>query len=172
MFNTKFPRSTQLTFGSLMFAVKEEGNLRMLHPGPAPERQVPAHGQDLCCPTTSSTSGGAYSGSDSYAGDYICTAKLVRGIPVMTSILRPSIGASSSSSSAASPDQDSSDDYLEIGISTCRDFIRESLLIFMVSLNGDPSHNSSIRYPTIGRSEASDARTPNAGMIQNLNLDF
>jgi hypothetical protein len=35
-----------------------------------------------------------------------------------------------------------------------------------------PSHNSSNRYPTIGRSEASDAQTPNDGMIQNLNSDF
>jgi hypothetical protein len=42
----------------------------------------------------------------------------------------------------------------------------------MVALAGAPSHNSSSRYPTIGRSEASDARTSNDGMIQNLNLDF
>jgi hypothetical protein len=42
----------------------------------------------------------------------------------------------------------------------------------MVALAGGPSHNSSSRYPTIGRSEASDAQTPNDGMIQNLNLYF
>jgi hypothetical protein len=42
----------------------------------------------------------------------------------------------------------------------------------MVASAEDPSHNSSSRYPTIGRSEAFDARTPNNGMIQNLNLDF
>jgi hypothetical protein len=30
---------------------------------------------------------------------------------------------------------------------------------------GEPSHNSSSRYPIIGRSEASDARTPNNAMI-------
>jgi hypothetical protein len=42
----------------------------------------------------------------------------------------------------------------------------------MVALNGDPSHNSSSRYPTIERSEASDVQTPNDGMIQNLNPDF
>jgi hypothetical protein len=35
-----------------------------------------------------------------------------------------------------------------------------------------PRLESLSRYPTIGRSEASDARTPNDGMIQNLNLDF
>jgi hypothetical protein len=42
----------------------------------------------------------------------------------------------------------------------------------MVALAGAPSHNSSSRYPTIERSEASDARTSNDGMIRNLNLDF
>jgi hypothetical protein len=61
---------------------------------------------------------------------------------------------------------------LEIGISICGDSTREAHLIFMVAPNGDPSHHISNRYPTIGRSEASDARTPNAKMVQNLNLDF
>jgi hypothetical protein len=72
----------------------------------------------------------------------------------------------------ASPDQDSSDDYLEIRISACGDSVGEGRLIFMVAPNVDPSYNSSSRYPTIMRSEASDARTPNEGMIQNLNSDF
>jgi hypothetical protein len=133
---------------------------------------VSVHGQDLCCPTTSSTSGGACSGSDSCAGLYICTAKLVRDIPVVTSSLQPSTRASSSSSSAASPDPDSSDDYLEIGIGTYGDSTGEGRLIFMVAPNGDLMHHSSSRYPTIRRSEASDARSPNVGMIRNLNLDF
>jgi hypothetical protein len=38
--------------------------------------------------------------------------------------------------------------------------------------NGDRSHNSSSRNPTIGRSEASDARSPNVGIIRNLNPEF
>jgi hypothetical protein len=42
----------------------------------------------------------------------------------------------------------------------------------MVAPNGDRSHNNSSRYPTIGRSEASDVWTPTGGLIQNLNLDF
>jgi hypothetical protein len=42
----------------------------------------------------------------------------------------------------------------------------------MVALAGAPTHKGSSRYPTIRRLEASDARTPNDGMIQNLNLDF
>jgi hypothetical protein len=90
----------------------------------------------------------------------------------MTSRLRPLTGVSSLSSLAVSPDQDSSDDYPKIEISTCGDSAREGRLIFMVASNGDPSHHSSSRYPTIGMSEASNARTPNAGMIRNLNPDF
>jgi hypothetical protein len=42
----------------------------------------------------------------------------------------------------------------------------------MVALNDDWSHNSSNRYPTIRRSEVSDARTPSGGLVWNLNLDF
>jgi hypothetical protein len=42
----------------------------------------------------------------------------------------------------------------------------------MVAPNEDqPRHNSS-GYPTIGRSEASDARTPSTGLIRNSNPDF
>jgi hypothetical protein len=42
----------------------------------------------------------------------------------------------------------------------------------MVALMGGHSQNNSSRYLTIGRSEVSDARTPNDGMIWNLNPDF
>jgi hypothetical protein len=171
-FDVKFPHGTQLTFRSLTFAIGEDGTLRMLPPGPALERQTLAHGQDQCRLATPSTSGDACSGLDSCAGLYICTTKLIRGILVMTSRLRPSTGVSSLSSLAVSLDQDSSDDYPKIEISTYGDSAREGHLIFMVASNGDPSHHSSSRYPTIGMSEASNARTPNAGMIQNLNLDF
>jgi hypothetical protein len=34
------------------------------------------------------------------------------------------------------------------------------------------ARHSSSGYPTIGRSEASDARTPSTGLIRNLNLNF
>jgi hypothetical protein len=70
------------------------------------------------------------------------------------------------------PRSSSSDDYPEIGVSAHRDSTGEGRLIFMVALNGDLSHNNSSRYPTIERSEASDARTPDDWMIQNLNPDF
>ncbi len=102
----KFPRSTQFTFGSLTFVAGEDGDLKMLPPGTAPEHPAPA---------PSSTSGGTCSGSDSFAGLYICTVKLVQGIPIVMSTLRPFVGVSSSSSSTSSPNRDSSSDYPDRG---------------------------------------------------------
>jgi hypothetical protein len=135
----------------------------MLPPEPAPERLAL---------TSSSASDGSCSGSDPCAGSYICTTKIVRGIPVMTSILRPLVGASSSSASASSSDPDSSDDYPKIEAGACGETVEDGCLICMVPPNGDRSHNSSNRYPTIGRIEASDARTPSGGLVRNLNPDF
>jgi hypothetical protein len=135
----------------------------MLPPGPAPEHPTPA---------PSSTSGGACLDSDPFAGLYIRTAKLVRGIPIVMSTLRPFVRASSSSSSASSPGLDSSNDYLEIRASACRNSTEDGRLILMVAPDGDQARNSSSGYPTIGRSEATDAQTPSAGLVQNLNPDF
>jgi hypothetical protein len=42
----------------------------------------------------------------------------------------------------------------------------------MVAPDGDRAHNSSSGYPTIGRSETTDAQTPSAGLVQNLNPEF
>jgi hypothetical protein len=42
----------------------------------------------------------------------------------------------------------------------------------MVAPTGAPSQNSSSRYPTIGRSEASDAWTSNDRLVQNLSPNF
>jgi hypothetical protein len=42
----------------------------------------------------------------------------------------------------------------------------------MVAPDGDRARNSSSGYPTIGRSEATDAQTPSAELVQNLNPDF
>jgi hypothetical protein len=144
----------------------------MLPPGPAPECLLLIYGQAPCFPAISSTSDGVCSSLDPYTGLHICTVKLVRGISIMTSIIQPSAGASSSSSSTASLDQDLADDYPEIGGSTCGDSIEEGRLIVMVAPAGGPSHNSSSRYPTIERSEASNAQMPNDEMICNLNPDF
>jgi hypothetical protein len=97
-FNVKFPLGTKFTFGSLTFAVGEDGDLRMLPPGEVTEHTAP-----------SSASSDTQVDSDFFDGPYIRTVKLVRGIPVVTTILRPCAGASSSSSSALSSDQGSSE---------------------------------------------------------------
>jgi hypothetical protein len=160
-FDVKFPLGTKFTFGSLTFAAGEDGDRRMLPPGEATEHTAP-----------SSASSETQADLDFFDGTYIRTVKLVRGIPVVTTILRPCAGVSSSSSSALSSDQGSSEDYPEIGVSTGGSSADISHLIFMVAPNEDQPRHSSSGYPTIGRSEASDARTPSTGLIQNLNLDF
>jgi hypothetical protein len=159
----KFPLSTQFTFGSLTFAAGEDRDLKMLPPGPAPEHHTPAH---------SSASSDACSGLDLFAGLYIRTVKLIWGIPIVTSTLWPYIRATSSSSSASSTGRDSSNDYLEIRASVCGNSAEDNRLILMVTPNGDRSHNSSSGYHTIERSDASDAQTPSAGLVRNLNPDF
>jgi hypothetical protein len=163
MFDVKFSCDTQLTFGSLTFVVGKDEDQKILPPGPAPEHLALA---------SSSALGGSCSGSDPCAGNYICTAKIIRGITIMTSILRPLVGALSSSTSASTPDPVSSDDYLEIGPSVYGEPTKCGRLIYMVVPNGDRSNNTPSRYPTIERSEASDAQTPSGGLCRNLNLDF
>jgi hypothetical protein len=71
-----------------------------------------------------------------------------------------------------SSDQGSSEDYPEIGVSTYGSSADINRLIFMVAPNEDQPRHSSSWYLTIGRSEASDARTPSTGLIRNLNPDF
>jgi hypothetical protein len=147
-----------------MFVAGEDGDLKMLPPpGTALEHPTLA---------PSSTLGGTCAGSDSFAGLYIRTAKLIRGIPIVTSTLRPVVVVSSSSSSASSPDRDSSSDYPEIRASACGNFTEDGCLILMVAPDGDRAHNSFSGYPTIGRSETTDAQTPSAGLVQNLNPEF
>jgi hypothetical protein len=164
-FDVKFLCDNQFTFGSLIFTAGKDGNLKMLPPGSAPERFAPVHGQAPYFSAISSTTGSVCSGLDPDVGLHIRTIKLVQGIPILTSILQPSAGASSSSSSASSPDQDSADDYPKIRESTCGDPAEEGRLIIMVASARGPSQNGSSRYPTIGRSEASNAQTPNDGII-------
>jgi hypothetical protein len=90
----------------------------------------------------------------------------------VTSILRPLARVSSSSSSTSTPDPDLSDNYPEIGASACREPVEGGRLICMVAPNGDRSHNSPSKYPTIRRSEAFDAQTPSGGLVQNMNPYF
>jgi hypothetical protein len=135
----------------------------MLPLGPASEHPTP---------TPSSTSGSTCSGLDPFAGLYIRNTKLVRGISIVTSTLRPFTGAPSSSSTASSPSRDSSDDYPKIGANAYGNSAMDNCLVLMVAPNGDRSRNSSSGYPTIGRSETSDVQTPSTGLVQNLNSDF
>jgi hypothetical protein len=93
-FDIKFPRGTEFTFGSLTFVVREDGDLRMLPPGEAAEHIAP-----------SSASSETQAESDLFDGPYVRTVKLIRGIPVLTTILWPCVGAASSSPSALSSDQ-------------------------------------------------------------------
>jgi hypothetical protein len=158
-FDVKFSLDTQFTFGSLTFTAWEDRHLKMLPPWLASEHPTPA---------PSSTSGNTYSGLDLFVGLYIRTAKLIRGILMVTSTLRTFIGASSSSSSASSSSRDSSNEYPEIRANTCGKSVEDSHLILMVASNGDQSHNSSSGYPNIGRSEMSGAQTPSAGLDRNL----
>jgi hypothetical protein len=148
-----------------MFSAGEDGNLKLLTQGPAPKRLTPVYGQAPYLSTSLSTSGSACSGLNPYAVTYHHAAKTIQGIPIGAPILQPLAGTSNSTSSAASPDQDSTDDYPEIGRSTCWNSIDEGRLIIMVAPTGAPPHNNSNRYLTIRRSKASDARTSNDGMI-------
>jgi hypothetical protein len=105
IFDVKFPLGAKFTFGSLTFVVGKDEDLRMLPPGETTEHTAPL-----------SASSGTQADSDFFDESYIRTIKLVRGILVVTTILRPYAGASSSSSSALSSDQGSSEDYPEIGV--------------------------------------------------------
>jgi hypothetical protein len=119
---------------------------------------------------SSSASGISYSGSDICAGSYICTTKIIQGISVVTSILRTL--AVALSPSALTTDPDSSHDYTEIVASTYGEPGEGGRLICIVAPKGDRSNNTSIRYPTIGRLETSDIRTPSGSLVRNLNPDF
>jgi hypothetical protein len=142
-FDIKFPLGTQFTFGSLTFAVGEDGDIKMLPPGPAAEHPTPA---------PSSMSDSTCSGSDPFVGLYIHTAKLIRGILIVTSTLWTFIRAPSLSSLESYPSRDSSDEYLEVGANAYGKSTEASRLILMVVSNGNRSRNSSSGYPTIGRS--------------------
>jgi hypothetical protein len=155
-----------------MFAVGEDINLELLTQGPAPKRLTPVYEQAPYFLASSSTSDGVCSGLNSYAGSYHRAAKTKQGILIGAPIFQPSAETLSSSTLAASPDQDFIDDYPEIGRSICWNSAHEGHLIIMVTPTEAPSQNISSKYPTIERSEASDAQTSNDGMIQNLNPDF
>jgi hypothetical protein len=73
-FSVKFMYDTQFIFGSLMFAVKEDGNLELLTQGPAPRHSTPVYGIAPSYPVDPSTSGGACSGMNPHVGPYYFSA--------------------------------------------------------------------------------------------------
>jgi hypothetical protein len=102
-----------------MFAAGEDGNLELLTQGLAPKCLMPMYGHAPYLPTSSSTSGSVCSGFNPYAEPYHHAAKTTHGIPIGAPIFQPSAETPSSSSSATSHGQESTDDYPEIGGSTC-----------------------------------------------------
>jgi hypothetical protein len=132
-FNIKFLYDTQFTFRSLMFVAGENGNLKLLTRRPTPKHLVPVYGQAPYLSANSFISGGACSGLNPYAGSYHLTARTSQGLPIGAPIFQPPAGTSSSSPSGASPDRDSTDNYLEIGGSTCWNPAEEGHLIIMVA---------------------------------------
>jgi hypothetical protein len=109
-FDVKFSYSTQFIFGSLMSVAGKDGNFKMLPLGSAPRPDTWTRFMFF--------SHLIYIRRCLLRSESLCSAihphQACSGIPVVTSILQPSAGASSSSLSAASPDQDSADDYPEI----------------------------------------------------------
>jgi hypothetical protein len=128
-FNIKFSYDNQFTFGSLMFAVGEDGNLELLTRGLAPKHLVSVYGQATYLPASSSTSGGAYSGLNPYARSYHRTTMTTQGLLIGAHIFQPSARTSFSSASGASPDHNSTDDYPEIWCSTYWNSTEEGCLI-------------------------------------------
>jgi hypothetical protein len=106
--------------------------------------------------TCSSTSDDACSGLNPYVGPYYRATTTDQGNLIRMPIIQPSAGTLSSSTSTASPDQDSTNDYPEIGGSTYWNSANEGRLIIMVAPAKESLHNNSSRYPTIGRSEMSN----------------
>jgi hypothetical protein len=90
-----------------MFTAREDGNLELLTRDPAPKHLALVYGQVPYLSASSSTSGGACSGLNSYAGSYHHIAKTTQGLPIGAHIFQPLAGISGSSTSGASPDLDS-----------------------------------------------------------------
>jgi hypothetical protein len=118
-FSIKFPYDTQFTFRSLMFAAEDDRNLELLARGLAPKHLASVYGQAPYLPASSSTSDDAYSSLNPYAGSHYLTAMTSQGFPIGANISRPSAGTVSSSSSGVAPNRDSTEDYPEIGGSSC-----------------------------------------------------
>jgi hypothetical protein len=148
-----------------MFTAGDEGSLELLTRGPAPRHPASVYGQSPYLQANPSTSGEVCSGLNPFAGKYYHSARIPQGFVIGNTILQPSTGASSSSSSGEALDQDSAEDYPEIRNSACWNPAIEVRCINMVGPARGNSQNSSSKYPTIGGSEMSHARTPSSNIF-------
>jgi hypothetical protein len=155
-----------------MFAARDDRNLELLTRGPASKHPAPVYRQAPYLLADPSTSGEARSGLNPHAWPYYLSAMTSQGRPIGKTILQPSAGASCSSSLVETSDRDSVEDYPEIGGSSCWKPAIEAHRINMVFPARGNSQNSSSKYPTIGGSEASNARNPSSNIVQNLYPDF
>jgi hypothetical protein len=146
-----------------MFATREDGNLELLTWGSALKHPVSVYGKTSYYPADLSTLGGVCSGLNPYAGPYYLTVMISWGFSIRATICQPSAGTTCSFTSGHPPDQDSTKDYPKIGGSCCWSPIVEGCLITMV--DSAPSKKSASKYPTIERSEASNARTPDDRLV-------
>jgi hypothetical protein len=155
-----------------MITTREDVNLELLTRGSVPRHLAPIYGKAPYYPVDPSTSGRACSILNPYVGSYYLSSMTSQGFLIETPIFQPLVGTSRSSSSKASPNRDSIEDYPEIRGTIYWNPTVENRRINMVAPVGTPSHNSYGRYPTIRGSKASEARTPNNRLVQNLNSDF
>jgi hypothetical protein len=114
-FNIEFSYDTQFIFRFLMFTVGDDENLELLTQGLAPRHLASVYGVSPYYPTDPSTSGGACLGLNPRVGSYYLSAMTSQGYPIEKTILQPSTGASSSTCSGATPNRDSTEDYLRLG---------------------------------------------------------
>jgi hypothetical protein len=144
----------------------------LLTQGLTPRHPTLVYGKPSYLPGNPSTSGGACSDLNPYAGSYYLSAKTSQGCPIRKTILQPSAGASSFSSSGETSYRDSAKDYPEIRDNACWNPTIKAYRINMVGLAMGDSQNSSSKHPTIGGSESSNARTPSSNIVRNLNSNF
>jgi hypothetical protein len=162
-FNVKFSCGTQLTFVSLIFATGEDRDLTIL-----PPRSAPTH----LALASLSTLGGSCSGLDPCQG---VTSAPSRSFRVYWS-WHPSSGTWLGHRAHLHRHRFLIQIHLMTTLRSRSAPAGNLRKVIALSTswppNGDRSHNSSSRYPTIGRSKTSDAQTPSGGLVRNLNSDI
>jgi hypothetical protein len=146
-----------------MFATGEDENLELLTRGSALKHPASVYGKTPYYPADLSTLGGVCSCLNPYAGPYYLTVMISRGSRSGRPSASHRLGQHAHLHQGHFPDQDSTKDYPKIGGSCCWSPTVEGCLITMV--DSAPSKKSASKYPTIERSEASNARTPDDRLV-------